>query len=173
MQQEYHSILKKIRKEKGFTQGEIASYLNISRQAISQWERGISYPDMDNLILLCKLYKVNISDLTPLEEHGPIQDNSKQKYESNSTIEFLSILIILALASQIPILGMIIPICVVCYAKRARKNLKVFCFICIIAFLIGGYNTFNLLSYHFFSDYGSIKIDKINDTVNKNLTNPL
>lgn len=56
MNEEHYLKLKKVREEKGFTQAEIAEYLGLSRQAISQWERGIAYPDIDNLMLLCKLY---------------------------------------------------------------------------------------------------------------------
>ena len=42
MNEEHYLKLKKVREEKGFTQAEIAEYLGLSRQAISQWERGVS-----------------------------------------------------------------------------------------------------------------------------------
>lgn len=44
--------LKVARKNAGLSQNEVAEKLHISRQAISQWENGRSYPDLDNLTLL-------------------------------------------------------------------------------------------------------------------------
>lgn len=46
-----------LRKEKNISQEELAKILNTSRQAVSKWERGESYPDIDKLkdfaIFLC------------------------------------------------------------------------------------------------------------------------
>ncbi|WP_422804601.1 helix-turn-helix transcriptional regulator [Tetragenococcus halophilus] len=39
--------LKVARKNAGLSQNEVAEKLHISRQAISQWENGRSYPDLD------------------------------------------------------------------------------------------------------------------------------
>lgn len=167
MKEEHHIKLKKIRKEKGFTQEDVANHLGISRQAISQWERGISYPDIDNLRLLCQLYQVSINDLALLdEENNPeeqtsdikeaftvVGDNSKKIRESDfqSSIEILSIIIILAISAQIPFLGMIIPIIAALRAKKTNTNVKVIFLVSAIAFLIGTYNTFNILSYYLFT----------------------
>ncbi len=43
--------LKKIRKENNLSQEELAEKLNVSRQSVSKWEQGITYPEMDILIL--------------------------------------------------------------------------------------------------------------------------
>ena len=42
--------LKKLREQHHFTQDEVAEYLHISRQAVSKWELGKGYPDIDNFI---------------------------------------------------------------------------------------------------------------------------
>ncbi len=55
--------LKVARKNAGLSQNEVAEKLHISRQAISQWENGRSYPDLDNLTLLSQLYQVDIYEL--------------------------------------------------------------------------------------------------------------
>ena len=53
----------RLRKEKGFSQEELAARLGISRQAVSKWERAESSPDTDNLILLARLYGVSLDAL--------------------------------------------------------------------------------------------------------------
>ena len=39
--------LKKIRKDKGYTQEILAEKLNVVRQTVSKWEKGLSLPDVD------------------------------------------------------------------------------------------------------------------------------
>ena len=50
--------LLQLRKEKGISQEKLAEQLHVTRQAVSKWETGQSYPDLDNLGALCKLYGV-------------------------------------------------------------------------------------------------------------------
>ena len=50
--------LASIRKEKGYSQEELAEKLGVSRQAISKWECGEASPDTDNLIELAKIYNM-------------------------------------------------------------------------------------------------------------------
>ena len=52
-----------LRKEKGWSQEELANQLNVSRQAISKWELGESLPDTNNIMQLSKLYGKSIDDL--------------------------------------------------------------------------------------------------------------
>lgn len=52
-----------LRKEKGFSQEDVAEKLGISRQAVSKWERAEASPDTDNLIALSKLYGVSLDEL--------------------------------------------------------------------------------------------------------------
>lgn len=47
-----------IRKSKGMSQEELADKMGVSRQAISKWESGQSYPDMEKLILLSDFFEV-------------------------------------------------------------------------------------------------------------------
>ena len=52
-----------LRKEKGWTQDEVAEKLGISAQAVSKWENGTSEPTTTNLIALAKLFGVAPEDL--------------------------------------------------------------------------------------------------------------
>ncbi|MFV0559956.1 MAG: helix-turn-helix domain-containing protein [Enterococcus sp.] len=53
--------LRKLRKISGYTQEELAIKINVSRQTISNWERGYSIPDTENLKIISKFYDVSIS----------------------------------------------------------------------------------------------------------------
>lgn len=55
--------LQKLRKEKGLSQEALAEMLNISRQAVSKWEGGVSYPDMENLISISDMFGVTLDSL--------------------------------------------------------------------------------------------------------------
>ncbi len=55
--------LKLIRKEKNMSQEQLAEKVNVSRQSVSKWETGESYPEMNNILELCKIFNCNINDL--------------------------------------------------------------------------------------------------------------
>lgn len=57
-----------LRKEKGWTQDEVAEKLGISAQAVSKWENGVSCPDITLLPGLSDLYGVLVDDLLRDEE---------------------------------------------------------------------------------------------------------
>ena len=55
--------LKSIRKAKGFTQEELATKINVVRQTVSKWEKGLSVPDADVLSNIAEVLEVNVSEL--------------------------------------------------------------------------------------------------------------
>lgn len=55
--------LSKLRKERGYTQEELADLLHVSRQAVSKWESDAAYPETDKLIQLGKLYDCSMDYL--------------------------------------------------------------------------------------------------------------
>lgn len=55
--------LKKLRKQKGLTQEELASQLHVVRQTVSKWEKGVSVPDADTVSRLAEIFEVNVCDL--------------------------------------------------------------------------------------------------------------
>ncbi len=55
--------LKVLRKQKGFSQEELAVRVNVVRQTVSKWEKGLSVPDADTVIKLAEVFGVSVSEL--------------------------------------------------------------------------------------------------------------
>lgn len=55
--------LKSIRKSKKMSQEDLAERVNVSRQSVSKWETGEAYPEMNNILELCKIFNCKINDL--------------------------------------------------------------------------------------------------------------
>ena len=55
--------IKSIRKSKGLSQEELAVKLNVVRQTISKWEKGLSVPDSDMLIYISEALETSVSTL--------------------------------------------------------------------------------------------------------------
>lgn len=55
--------LKTIRKAKGYTQEELAIRVNVVRQTVSKWEKGLSVPDADVLSHIAEVLEVSVSEL--------------------------------------------------------------------------------------------------------------
>lgn len=55
--------LKKIRKDKGYTQEELAKKLNVVRQTVSKWEKGLSLPDVDILSKIADILETDVNVL--------------------------------------------------------------------------------------------------------------
>ena len=55
--------IRTVRKNKGFTQEDLASRLHVTRQTISKWEKGLSVPDAEMLSKLADELEVSVSEL--------------------------------------------------------------------------------------------------------------
>ena len=55
--------LKQIRKSKGMSQEQLADMVNVTRQSVSKWENGDGYPEMNNILELCKIFNCKLNDL--------------------------------------------------------------------------------------------------------------
>lgn len=51
------------RKKAGISQKKLAEELKVTQGAISQWERGVTFPSIDKLPELAKILKCNINEL--------------------------------------------------------------------------------------------------------------
>jgi len=69
----FNEKLQKMRKEKGLSQEALAEMLDVSRQAISKWESGQSYPETDKLIIVSEIFGVTVDSL--LKDGKPQNDS--------------------------------------------------------------------------------------------------
>lgn len=58
-----HEQIRKYRKQYNFSQEELAEKIYVSRQTISNWENGKSYPDIENLLILSTLFHITLDEL--------------------------------------------------------------------------------------------------------------
>lgn len=59
----FNENLRELRKSKGFTQEELATKINVVRQTVSKWEKGLSVPDADSLQKIADVLEVDVSQL--------------------------------------------------------------------------------------------------------------
>ncbi len=77
---DFQDKLKELRKNRGLTQEELAQALFVSRTAISKWESGKGYPNIDSLKAISKYFCVSLDDLLSTDEIITIaEEDGKQK----------------------------------------------------------------------------------------------
>ena len=85
--------LQKLRKASGMNQEALADKLNVSRQAVSKWESGASYPETDKLIQMSKIFNCTLDELVnDSDTDKSIINNSVKKKNMylDSFIEFIA-----------------------------------------------------------------------------------
>lgn len=76
----FHEKLQELRKKKGQTQEEVAQALYVSRAAISKWESGRGYPNIDSLKAIAEYFSVTVDELLSGDEVLTIaEEDQKQK----------------------------------------------------------------------------------------------
>lgn len=97
---EFGNRLYELRKQKGFSQEELANRLDVTRQTVSKWELGDSTPDMDKLIALGELFEISLDELvlgkipvtTKLDELGAKVVTKENKQKAKKGLKILGII---------------------------------------------------------------------------------
>lgn len=85
---EFNEKLQELRKSRGLTQEELAEILYVSRTAISKWESGRGYPNIDSLKAIAGYFSVTIDDLLSGEKLLSIAE-AENKANIRSVCELL------------------------------------------------------------------------------------
>ena len=78
--------LVKLRKENKMSQEDLAASLDVSRQSVSKWESGQTYPEMDKLLAICKIFNVTLDSLT----NDEVDINNTENKDKNVIDSFFS-----------------------------------------------------------------------------------
>ena len=81
---EIGTLIKSARKKSGLTQEQSAEALNISRQTLSNWENGKTYPDIISVIKMSDLYSVSLDYL--LKEETSMKQTYKEYLEESTNV---------------------------------------------------------------------------------------
>ena len=77
---EFNEKLQELRKQKNITQEDLAQALYVSRTAISKWESGRGYPNIDSLKSIAKFFSISVDELLSGDELLTLAEaDTKQK----------------------------------------------------------------------------------------------
>ena len=79
---EFNQKLQELRKQKGLTQEELAAHLYVSRAAISKWESGRGYPNIDSLKMIAKFFGITVDQLLSGDELLTLAEADQQQKEA-------------------------------------------------------------------------------------------
>ena len=73
-----------LRKSKGLSQDELGEKLQVSRQTISKWETGQSYPDFQRLVLLSDYFGMTLDSLVKDIEVQDVRNKNSTEQQITS-----------------------------------------------------------------------------------------
>ena len=80
---EFNEKLQELRKQRGLTQEELAEKLYVSRTAISKWESGRGYPNIESLKAIAKFFSVTVDELLSSGEALTIAEEDNKRKEKH------------------------------------------------------------------------------------------
>lgn len=154
--------LKELRTKNNYSQTYVAEYLNISRQAISRWENGNATPDLDNLILLAKLYNTSVDDILGVQNENIYSKETITSIQNTltSSFEMLGLSIILVLSMLFPFAPIVISALIAFWMKLNKRNYPFVYVLCAICLIVGVYNTY-LFFIHAIPNTGTATITPV------------
>lgn len=152
--------LKEEREKNELSQKDVADRLHVARQSVSRWETDQSYPDLENLMALGRLYHVSIDELLGMEKEEISESVEKETVEEEKSVKRTELdrkeqgmVFAFALASCLfPLLGVFVP-GVLLWKYRKRKVgvlLKILLVMCV---LVSIYNCVVWIQAIFFKSY--------------------
>ena len=88
--QKFGQFIQRLRKEKGWTQLELAEKLNVTDKAVSKWERGVGFPDIKMIEPLARTLDVSILEIMCSEKNEKTVQSEKTKEAINDVLDVVS-----------------------------------------------------------------------------------
>ena len=140
---EFHEKLQQLRKNKGLTQEELAEILYVSRTAVSKWESGRGYPNIDSLKHISSYFSISLDDLLSSDQLIDLAQNENRTRIRNNChllmglIDLLCIFCIVLPLYPENIEGMICSVNLWDYTQIEMYNRIVYWGIFILMMMIG------------------------------------
>lgn len=140
---EFSEKLQLLRTQRNLTQEELAEQLYVSRTAVSKWENGKGYPNIESLKCISKFFSVSIDELLSGEELIVLAEtenntNIGKLYSIiNSVLDLMSVLFIVLPLYGHPVDGYIYSVNLISFKDTTLFNLVIYWVIFIALFIIG------------------------------------
>lgn len=86
--------ISKLRKSEGMSQDDFAEMLHVSRQTVSNWENGKSYPDLEMIISISDHFGISVDELLK-SDHLAVKNIDSEKKKKNKYLVLLIIVLVL------------------------------------------------------------------------------
>lgn len=143
---EFGEKLQKLRKGRGLTQEELAEALHISRTAVSKWESGRGYPNIDSLKEVARYFGVTVDDLLSGEKLLSLAETENRANIRNvcdlltGMTDLFSLTLILLPLYPRTVEGYVYSVNLLAYGETTALNRGVFWILYLALILIGGVN---------------------------------
>ena len=140
---EFNEKLQELRKNKGLTQEELAEILYVSRTAISKWESGRGYPNIESLKEISKFFDVSIDDLLSGEKLLSIAEKENKSNIRNicdflfGIVDLFSFILVVLPLYPNTIDGFVYSVNLLNYNETISINLVIYWVMFISLFVVG------------------------------------
>lgn len=121
--------LRNLRKQRKISQEDLAEKVGVSRQSVSKWECGEAYPSMDNILILCEIFKCKLNDLVHenLKDIDSLDEEVKMnivKFEKNKQKKVKNLSKLIYIIARICMIACIVGLISVCITIIATPFLS-------------------------------------------------
>lgn len=140
---EFNEKLQELRRQRGLTQEDLAEILYVSRTAISKWESGRGYPNIDSLKAIARFFGVTIDELLSNDELFTIaEEDTKQKEKYYRKLVFGLLDLSIAMLFFLPFFGQrsngVVQGISLLYLTDIAQYLKITYYVAVIGIIIIG-----------------------------------